>query len=252
MSETDRQERERMERELERKRNEERGRKEREDRESHREETRGGGNDEEEEEEHTTFSFPIVDTPTLLGDDIKMKNISPSILPNFFGLSTEDPDAFMFEFDIVCRTYGYTNDAQKLRLFLATLKGYALKWFMGLGEATIVYWDDMKKKFLAKYHPYCKSKDSKEDKFKMTQSEDESLEEYLEKFLYNMHKSKQSNLPLDAIRTIFLKGISDKNLDALNLMGAGTFLTYLSQKLLNYVRNTQEEKLKEDEDKEIL
>jgi hypothetical protein len=137
MSEVDRQERERMERELERKRNEERGRKEREDRESHQEETRG--NDEEEEEEHTTFAFPIVDTPTLLGDDIKMKNIPPSVLPNFFGLTTKDPDSFMFEFDIVCRTYGYTNDAQKLRLFPATLKGYALKWFMGLGEETIVY-----------------------------------------------------------------------------------------------------------------
>jgi hypothetical protein len=208
-----------MERELERKINEERGSKEQEDRESHREEIRGGGNDEEEEEEHATFTFPIVDTPTLLGDDIKMKNIPPSILPNFFGLSTEDPDAFMFEFDIVCRTYGYTNDAQKLRLFPATWKGYALKWFMGLGEATIIYWDDMKKKFLTKYQPYCKSKDSKEDIFKMSQSEDESLEEYLETFLYNMHKSKQSNLPLDVIRTIFLKGISDENLEALNLMG---------------------------------
>jgi hypothetical protein len=92
---------------------------------------------------------------------------------------------------------------------------------MGLGEATIVYLDDMKNKFLAKYHPYCNSKDSKEDIFKMSQSEDEILEEYLEKFLYSMHKSKQSNLPLDVIRTIFLKGISDENLDALNLMGEG-------------------------------
>jgi hypothetical protein len=27
-----------------------------------------------------------------------MKNIPPSVLPNFFGLSTEDLDAFMFEF----------------------------------------------------------------------------------------------------------------------------------------------------------
>jgi hypothetical protein len=150
-----------------------------------------------------------------------MKNIPPSVLPNFFGLTTEDPDSFMFEFDIVCRTYGYTNDAQKLRLFPATLKEYALKWFMGLGEATIVYWEDMKKKFLTKYQPYCKSKDSKEYIFKMTQSEDESLEEYLEKFLYNMHKSKQSNLPLDVICTIFLKGILDENLEALNLMGVG-------------------------------
>jgi hypothetical protein len=55
----------------------------------------------------------------------------------------------------------------------------------------------------------------------MSQSEDESLDEYLEKFLYTMHKSKQSNLPLDVIHTIFLKGISNENLDALNLMGAG-------------------------------
>jgi hypothetical protein len=149
-----------------------------------------------------------------------MKNIPPSVLPNLFGLTTEDPDSFMFEFDIICRTYGYTNDAQKLRLFPATLKGYALKWFMGLGVAIIVYWEDMKKKFLTKYQPYCKSKDSKEDIFKMTQSEDESLEDYLEKFLYNMHKYKQSNLPLDVIRTIFLKGILDENLEALNLMGA--------------------------------
>jgi hypothetical protein len=30
-----------------------------------------------------------------------MKNIPPSVLPNFFGMSIEDPDAFMFEFDIV-------------------------------------------------------------------------------------------------------------------------------------------------------
>jgi hypothetical protein len=61
----------------------------------------------------------------------------------------------------------------------------------------------------------------KEDIFKMSQSEDESLEEYLETFLYNVQKTKQTNLPLDVIHTIFLKGILDKNLDSLNLMGAG-------------------------------
>ena len=54
----------------------------------------------------------------------------------------------------------------------------------------------------------------------MSQSEYESLEEYLETFLYNVQKTKQTNLPLDVIHTIFLKGILDENLDALNLMGA--------------------------------
>jgi len=110
----------------------------------------------------------------------------------------------------------------------------------------------MKKKFLAKYQPYCRSKDSKEDIFKMSQSEDESLEEYLENFLYNVQKSKQTNLPLDVICTIFLKGILDENLDALNLMGARDISHLPFLKLLNHVRNIQEEKLKEVEDNEIL
>jgi hypothetical protein len=38
-----------------------------------------------------------------------MKNIPLSALPNFLGLSTEDPDEFLFEFDILCRNYDYTT-----------------------------------------------------------------------------------------------------------------------------------------------
>jgi hypothetical protein len=95
MSETERQEHERRERqehkrrerqeherELERRRNEEREI-------SHRGEARIGGENEEEEEEETTFGFPIIDTPTILGNEIKMKNIPPSVPLNFFGLSNE-------------------------------------------------------------------------------------------------------------------------------------------------------------------
>ena len=115
-----------------------------------------------------------------------MKNIPPSIIPNFYGTSTEDPDAFLFEFDVLCRTYGYIDDTQKLRLFLATLKGAALKWFMGLGVNTIIYWIDMKNIFLKKYQPYCRTRDSKDDIFRMTQHEEENLEDYLEIFLYNL------------------------------------------------------------------
>ena len=150
-----------------------------------------------------------------------MKNIPPSILPNFYGTSTEDLDVVLFEFDVLCRTYGYTDDTQKLRLFPATMKGVALKWFMGLGVNTIVYWIDMKKIFLKKYQPYCQTRDSKDDIFRMTQHEDENLEDYLERFLYNLQKSKQSSLNSDTIRTIFLKGIRDEYINVLNLMGVG-------------------------------
>ena len=104
-------------------------------------------NNEEVKDEELTFGFPIYDIPTTFGREVKMKNIPPSILPNFYGTSTKDPDAFLFEFDVLCRTYRYTDDTQKLRLFTTTLKGVALKWFMGLGVNTIIYWIDMKKIF---------------------------------------------------------------------------------------------------------
>jgi hypothetical protein len=66
-----------------------------------------------------------------------MKKIPLSAFPNFHGLSTKYPDEFLFEFDILCRSYDYTTTMQKLKLFPATLKGNALRWFMSLGGENI-------------------------------------------------------------------------------------------------------------------
>ena len=69
-----------------------------------------------------TLQFPI----QKLEGISPMKNISPSMLPRFHGKATEDPDEFLFEFDILCHSYDYINDAQKMKLFQATLKDNAL------------------------------------------------------------------------------------------------------------------------------
>lgn len=78
--------------------------------------------------EQSTFGFPIVDPYT----QVQMKNISPSTVPNFSGKVNEDLDSFLFDFDILCRSQDYSSDAQKLNVFLATLKDAKLRWFMGL------------------------------------------------------------------------------------------------------------------------
>jgi len=52
-----------------------------------------------------------------------------------------------------------------LRLFLATLKDRALKWFMSLGTNLIRSWNDMQNIFIEKY----KDHDLKEEIFKMNQ-----------------------------------------------------------------------------------
>ena len=65
---------------------------------------------------------------------------------------------------------------------------------MGLGEFIFRTWDDMKASFLKKYQEYCKPKESRHDIFKIQQVEDESLEDYLKRFVYTLHKSKYSDL----------------------------------------------------------
>jgi hypothetical protein len=104
-----------------------------------------------------------------------MKNIPLSTLPTFYDKISEDLDTFLFEFNILCRSYNYLQDAQKLKLFPATLKESSLRWFMGLGESSIRSWEDMKDIFLNKYQDYCKSKYSHNDIFKIQKLEDENL-----------------------------------------------------------------------------
>jgi hypothetical protein len=80
-----------------------------------------------------------------------MKAIPLQNLPTFHGLISEDLDAFLFEFNVLCRGYDYISKCQKLNLFPSTLKGASLHWFMGLGGGTINSWDEMKQAFLTKY-----------------------------------------------------------------------------------------------------
>ena len=43
----------------------------------------------------------------------------------------------------------------------------------------------------------------------------------MERFAYISHKSKYHDLPDDAVRALFLKGISEEYLEILNLMASG-------------------------------
>jgi len=133
----------------------------------------------------------------------------------------EDPYTFLFEFDVLCRSYDYVSDAHKLKLFPATLKGVALRWFMGLGSTSIRTWSNVKETFLSKYQDYCRMRDLREQVFRMTQKEDESLEDYVERFHYNLQRSKHSNLDHEILKTIFIRGMRDDYLDTLNLLGKG-------------------------------
>jgi hypothetical protein len=178
-------------------------------------------NEDQVNDENTisTLVFPITNIPTR--GIATMKNIPLSALPNFHGLSTEDPDEFLFEFDILCRSYDYTTTAQKLKLFPATLKGNALRWFMSLGGENISTWVQMRQLFLNKYQDYCRTRERREELFKMSQKEDETLEDFVERLQYNLQRSGHPDVSKDILKTILLKGVRDDCLDMLNMLGKG-------------------------------
>ena len=57
--------------------------------------------------------------------------------------------------------------------------------------------------------------------FKMVQRDDESLEDFVERILYNVQRDGKTNMGLDVLKIILLCGIREDYLDVLNLLGKG-------------------------------
>ena len=56
---------------------------------------------------------------------------------------------------------------------------------------------------------------------KMVQKEDEILEDFVEKCLYNLQRSSHVDIGKDVLKIILLRGIREDCMDMLNLLGMG-------------------------------
>ena len=89
---------------------------------------------------------------------------------------------------------------------------------MILGGNCIQTWEDMKHMFLKRYQDYYRVN---EDIFKRTQVEEETLKNYVERFQYNLQRSKIRESGKDTLKKNLLKGIKNEYLEILSLMGTG-------------------------------
>ena len=151
----------------------------------------------------STFEYPVVDPAA----NAPMKSIPLQNIPTFHGLTSDDLDVLLFEFYVLCRGYDYTTDPQKLKLFPSTLKGITLRWFMGLSGGTINSWDQMKKYFLKKYQDYYQNRELKDEILNMFAKYNETLEEYIEIFQYNLQRSPYTTLSKGILKATMIKGM---------------------------------------------
>lgn len=71
----------------------------------------------------------------------------------------------------------------------------------------------------------------KDEVLKMTQKEDENIEDLLEISVYNIKREKMDNLDEETLKALLLKAIKDEWIDILNLTGKG----YISQFPFAYI-----------------
>lgn len=94
---------------------------------------------------------------------------------------------------------------------------------MGLGGGVINNWDQMKEAFLKKYKDYCRYRELKDEIFWMIARLNETLEEYVEHFQYNLQRSPYASLPLpdNVLKTTLIRGMREQWIETLNIMGKG-------------------------------
>ncbi|KAL3684965.1 hypothetical protein R1sor_002987 [Riccia sorocarpa] len=71
--------------------------------------------------------------------------------PSYRGKESEDPDAFIEEFEQTARANREAHNDDKLRIFPALLKGRGSRWVAALDPADLATWDTLKKAYLTEF-----------------------------------------------------------------------------------------------------
>ena len=108
---------------------------------------------------------------------------------------------------------------------------------MGLGANVAEDWDGMKNLFLAKNKDYCRGSMGGDDIFKMQQKEDEILEDYASRFLYNLQRSTEHDLNESSQKHLFLRGVEDTCVQALDLIARGDITQSTWEDIKRYYKN---------------
>ena len=91
---------------------------------------------------------------------------------------------------------------------------------MGLPGDSITTWAQMQQVFNNKYRDYFRSKDTKEEIFRMTIGHDEYPEDYEERFQLN-YKRARCTLDPKSLNLVILRGVREHILDTLHMLAGG-------------------------------
>ena len=89
-------------------------------------------------------------------DEFELKSSLLHHIPNFHGLSMEDPNKHLKEFEVVCSSMTPINvdsNILKMKAFPFSLLEKAKDWLYELAPGMVTCWESMKMAFLEKFFP---------------------------------------------------------------------------------------------------
>ncbi|XP_050117679.1 uncharacterized protein LOC126595418, partial [Malus sylvestris] len=143
-------------------------------------------------------------------DEFELKSSLLHHIPKYHGLSMEDPNKHLKEFEVVCSSMTPINvdgSILKMKAFPFSLMDKAKDWLYELAPGTVTSWESMKRAYLEKFFPTSRIILLRKKISGIQQEEGESFPTYYERFKSLVASCPQHQMKEEFLLQYFYEGL---------------------------------------------
>ncbi|CAN6704227.1 unnamed protein product [Malus baccata var. baccata] len=180
-------------------------------------------------------------------EEFELKSSLLHHIPKYHGLSMEDPNKHLKEFEVVCSSMTPVNvdgSILKMKAFPLSLMDKAKDWLYELAPGTVTSWESMKRAFLEKFFPTSRIILLRKKITGIQQEEGESFPTYYERFKSLVASCPQHQMKEELLLQYFYEGLLPLERQMLDASAGGALVdkTPMAAKILisNRALNAQQ------------
>ncbi|CAN6711700.1 unnamed protein product [Malus baccata var. baccata] len=160
-------------------------------------------------------------------DEFELKSSLLHHIPKYHGLSMEDPNKHLKEFEVVCSSMTPINvdgNILMMKAFPFSLLEKAKDWLYELAPGTVTSWDSMKRAFLEKFFPTSRVILLRKRISGIQQNQGESFPSYYERFKSLVASCPQHQMKEELLIQYFYEGLLPMERQMLDASAGGALV----------------------------